>query len=121
MMDDKINKTLKNENCDISQDNILKTSKQSFAQEVNPKEKTTPDRPVKYVKDKNIRLIEEGYITVIAGPCAIESKEQLDIIAGIVKESGLSFLRAGAYKPRTSPYSFQGLEHLGLEILQEIA
>lgn len=121
MMDDKINKTVKNENCNISQDNILKTSEQSFAQEVNPKEKTTPGRPVKYVKDKNIRLIEEGYITVIAGPCAIESREQLDIIAGIVKESGLSFLRAGAYKPRTSPYSFQGLEHRGLEILQEIA
>jgi len=69
---------------------------------------------------KNIRFIKEGYITIIAGPCAIESMEQLDAIAKIVKESGLSFLRAGAYKPRTSPYSFQGLEHKGLEILQEI-
>ncbi|MCE5328926.1 3-deoxy-7-phosphoheptulonate synthase [bacterium] len=71
-------------------------------------------------KSKDVRLIEEGYITVIAGPCAIESMEQLDTIAGIVKESGLSFLRAGAYKPRTSPYSFQGLEHKGLEMLKEI-
>ena len=69
---------------------------------------------------KNIRFIEEGYVTIIAGPCAIESREQLDAIAKIVKESGLSFLRAGAYKPRTSPYSFQGLEHEGLEILKEI-
>jgi 3-deoxy-7-phosphoheptulonate synthase len=76
---------------------------------------------VKYVKNKDSSLIKEGYITVIAGPCAIESREQLDIIAGIVKESGLNFLRAGAYKPRTSPYSFQGLEHQGLEILKEIA
>jgi 3-deoxy-7-phosphoheptulonate synthase len=83
--------------------------------------KTDSKKLTNYVKDKDISLIKEGYITVIAGPCAIESWEQLDIIAGIVKESGLSFLRAGAYKPRTSPYSFQGLEHQGLEILKEIA
>jgi len=71
-------------------------------------------------KKKNFNLIKEGYATIIAGPCAIESWEQLDQIAKIVKESGLSFLRAGAYKPRTSPYSFQGLEHKGLEMLKEI-
>ncbi len=71
-------------------------------------------------KDKDSELIIDGYITIIAGPCAIESYEQLDKIAKIVKEAGLSFLRAGAYKPRTSPYSFQGLEHKGLEMLKEI-
>jgi len=71
-------------------------------------------------KKKNFSLIKDGYVTIIAGPCAIEGWEQLDQIAKIVKESGLSFLRAGAYKPRTSPYSFQGLEHKGLEMLKEI-
>jgi 3-deoxy-7-phosphoheptulonate synthase len=83
------------------------------------------DKKENNLKDEKVKstppLIKEGYVTVIAGPCAIESKEQLDIIAKIVKDSGLSFLRAGAYKPRTSPYSFQGLEHQGLEILKEIA
>jgi 3-deoxy-7-phosphoheptulonate synthase len=73
-------------------------------------------------KDKtnnNIRLIKEGFITVIAGPCAVESKEQLDDIASLVKDCGLTFLRGGAYKPRTSPYSFQGLERKGLELMKE--
>lgn len=67
------------------------------------------------------RLILEGSITIIAGPCAIESWEQLDKIASVVRECGLTFLRGGAYKPRTSPYSFQGLEHKGLEFMQDIA
>ncbi|MBL7124070.1 MAG: chorismate mutase, partial [Actinobacteria bacterium] len=54
------------------------------------------------IKD-DAKLIEEGYITIIAGPCAIESWEQLDAIAKVVKNLGLSFIRGGAYKPRTSP------------------
>lgn len=74
----------------------------------------------KPVTNKDIKLIEEGFVTVIAGPCAIESYSQLDAIAKIVKEHGLTFMRGGAYKPRTSPYSFQGLEHKGLEYLKEI-
>lgn len=74
----------------------------------------------KYRKNDNASLIADGYVTIIAGPCAIESWEQLDSIAKIVKDSGLSFLRAGAYKPRTSPYSFQGLEHKGLEMLKDV-
>jgi 3-deoxy-7-phosphoheptulonate synthase len=69
----------------------------------------------------SIKLIEEGYITVIAGPCAIESWDQLDTIAKVVKDLGLSFLRGGAYKPRTSPYSFQGLKEEGLKYLKEIS
>jgi 3-deoxy-7-phosphoheptulonate synthase len=71
-------------------------------------------------ESKNESLIKEGYITVVAGPCAIESWEQIDSIAAVVKDCGLRFLRGGAYKPRTSPYSFQGLETKGLEILQKI-
>jgi 3-deoxy-7-phosphoheptulonate synthase len=56
---------------------------------------------------------------VIAGPCAVESREQLLETAAAVKEAGATMLRGGAYKPRTSPYSFQGLEEKGLELLAE--
>ncbi len=86
----------------------------------NNKDKTPVQKQSKTIKKDNVKLIEEGFVTVIAGPCAIESWEQLDTIAKIVKDNGLSFLRAGAYKPRTSPYSFQGLEHKGLEMLKEV-
>ena len=65
-------------------------------------------------------LMQEGYITIIAGPCAIESHQQLEKTAKIVSELGLSYLRGGAYKPRSSPYSFQGLEEKGLQFLKEI-
>ena len=56
-------------------------------------------------------------IAIIAGPCSVESKEQICTTAKLVKSSGASFLRGGAYKPRTSPYSFQGLEENGLKLL----
>ena len=56
---------------------------------------------------------------VIAGPCSIESQEQIEEIARIVKESGAKVLRGGAYKPRTSPYFFQGLGEVGLKYLSE--
>lgn len=58
-------------------------------------------------------------IHVIAGPCAVESREQLMEAAGIVQRYGATLLRGGAFKPRTSPYSFQGLERQGLEYLAE--
>ena len=56
---------------------------------------------------------------IMAGPCAVESREQLFAAADIVKKGGAQFLRGGAYKPRTSPYSFQGLEVEGLKYLAE--
>jgi 3-deoxy-7-phosphoheptulonate synthase len=59
-------------------------------------------------------------IIVIAGPCSIENKEQLWTIGSAVKQSGANILRGGAYKPRTSPYSFQGLQDDGLKLLSEI-
>jgi 3-deoxy-7-phosphoheptulonate synthase len=59
-------------------------------------------------------------ITVIAGPCSVESKDQIFEIAGRLKEIGINILRAGAYKPRTSPYSFQGLKEKGLQYLDEV-
>jgi len=57
-------------------------------------------------------------LTMIAGPCAVETEEQLLTIAHAVKESGAQILRGGAYKPRTSPYAFQGLEEEGLRYMQ---
>lgn len=58
-------------------------------------------------------------LVVMAGPCAVESREQLLLSASIVQKAGAQFLRGGAYKPRTSPYSFQGMEEKGLELLAE--
>lgn len=58
-------------------------------------------------------------VPVIAGPCAVESAEQLLLAADLVKKAGASMLRGGAFKPRTSPYSFQGLEEEGLRLLAE--
>ena len=56
---------------------------------------------------------------VMAGPCSVETRDQILSVAKSVKESGATILRGGAYKPRTSPYSFQGLELEGLELLKE--
>jgi 3-deoxy-7-phosphoheptulonate synthase len=61
-----------------------------------------------------------GALALIAGPCAVESAEILDTIAGAVKEAGANILRGGAFKPRTSPYSFQGLGEEGLKILRDV-
>ncbi len=58
-------------------------------------------------------------IHVMAGPCAVESREQLLTTARLIREAGATVLRGGAFKPRTSPYSFQGLEEEGLKLLAE--
>ncbi|MDE3056462.1 MAG: 3-deoxy-7-phosphoheptulonate synthase [Bacteroidota bacterium] len=60
-------------------------------------------------------------IGIIAGPCSVESREQILEVADVVKNSGAKFLRGGAFKPRTSPYAFQGLKLEGLEYLKEAA
>lgn len=60
-----------------------------------------------------------GNLTLMAGPCSVESEEQVVAIAKAVKASGATMLRGGAFKPRTSPYSFQGLECEGLNLLQK--
>ena len=75
-----------------------------------------PDDTIITVEGRNIG---EGFFNVIAGPCSVESREQLLEVADSVKKSGAKFLRGGAFKPRTSPYSFQGLEDKGLEYLLE--
>lgn len=57
---------------------------------------------------------------LIAGPCAVESREQLSTIASYLEKKGIKFIRGGAFKPRTSPYSFQGLKIEGLKLLKEV-
>ncbi|MCL2763062.1 MAG: 3-deoxy-7-phosphoheptulonate synthase [Treponema sp.] len=67
---------------------------------------------------KKIRIGGDSFV-VIAGPCSVESREQISSIAADVKKSGAAFLRGGAFKPRTSPYSFQGMGGHGLDLLLE--
>ncbi len=62
--------------------------------------------------------IGDGSLCIMAGPCSVESEEQINFIAERVKTAGASFLRGGAFKPRTSPYSFQGLKSEGLDLLK---
>src|SRR5436190_1045762 len=59
-----------------------------------------------------------GHLAMIAGPCAVEDPERMDAIGGAVKAAGANLFRGGAYKPRTSPYAFQGLGEEGLKILR---
>lgn len=77
----------------------------------------------RFKADKTIVKINEieiggDEIVVIAGPCAVENENQIMKLAGIVKNSGAKILRGGAFKPRTSPYSFQGLGEEGLKLLR---
>jgi len=67
----------------------------------------------------DVRLGEHEDVVLICGPCSVESREQILSISTIVKESGAKILRGGAFKPRTSPYSFQGLREEGLRFLAE--
>lgn len=66
-------------------------------------------------------IIGGSKLMMIAGPCAVESEEQMFSVAEEIKKTGTRFLRGGAYKPRTSPYAFQGMEEEGLRILRSAA
>jgi len=66
-------------------------------------------------------MIRPGSFRVIAGPCTVESYEQFLASAKTVKQAGYEYIRGGAFKPRTSPYSFQGLGEEGLKILSEVS
>jgi 3-deoxy-7-phosphoheptulonate synthase len=68
---------------------------------------------------KNLSIGQNKKIAVIAGPCSVEGRDKLLEVAKLVKKGGATALRGGAFKPRTSPYSFQGLGKKGLEILKE--
>ena len=75
-------------------------------------------KPADTVVNVNGTLIGGNNLGIMAGPCSVESEEQIIEIAKSVKESGANFLRGGAFKPRTSPYSFKGLELEGLNLLK---
>ena len=75
--------------------------------------------PDNTIIDVNGVKIGGSKIALIAGPCSVETKEQIVGIAEEVKNMGANFLRGGAFKPRTSPYAFQGLKYEGLELLKE--
>ncbi|MDY5911643.1 MAG: 3-deoxy-7-phosphoheptulonate synthase [Inconstantimicrobium porci] len=74
-------------------------------------------KPEDTIVDVNGVKIGGGHFGIIAGPCSVESEEQIIEIAKSVKKSGATMLRGGAFKPRTSPYSFQGLKDEGLDLL----
>ncbi len=63
----------------------------------------------------------DGAVTIIAGPCSVETRDQMDEVGACLAEIGVRVMRGGAYKPRTSPHAFQGLEEEGLKILRETA
>jgi len=75
--------------------------------------------PENTVIDCNGVKIGDGHFGIIAGPCSIESEEQIIEVAQAVKAAGADFLRGGAFKPRTSPYDFQGMREDGLKLLIE--
>ena len=77
-------------------------------------------RPERTVVDVNGARIGGGSLAIIAGPCAVESRDQAFAAAQAVQRSGAQFFRGGAFKPRTSPYSFAGLGEEGLKILGEV-
>ncbi len=73
-----------------------------------------------HIKLGNV-VIGDKDVVVIAGPCSVENEEQIFILAEIVSKAGAKILRGGAFKPRTSPYSFQGLGEKGLKLLRQAA
>lgn len=75
-------------------------------------------KPEPTIVDVNGVKIGGGHLGIMAGPCSVENEEQIIEVAKSVKASGANFLRGGAFKPRTSPYSFQGLELEGLKLLK---
>ncbi|MEZ5306893.1 MAG: 3-deoxy-7-phosphoheptulonate synthase [Pyrinomonadaceae bacterium] len=77
-------------------------------------------KPEKSVVKIGNASIGDGSLAIIAGPCAVEDREQVLKVAEVVQMSGAKFFRGGAFKPRTSPYAFQGKGLAGLEILAEV-
>ena len=100
----------------LQQMDIIETVKRVQEPFKNANRKFHPLDTVIPVKDA---AIGGGSLTVIAGPCSVESEEQIITVARSVKSSGAKLLRGGAFKPRTSPYAFQGLREEGIRLLLE--
>ena len=73
------------------------------------------------IKFSNGVVVGGNQVTIMAGPCSVESREQILLSAKQVKQAGAQFLRGGAFKPRSSPYSFQGMGLDGLKLLREVS
>jgi 3-deoxy-7-phosphoheptulonate synthase len=85
-----------------------------------PLAKKTLENPTTQIEVNGIK-IGGNDMALIAGPCAVETEEQIFSIAEFLSEKGIKIMRGGAYKPRTSPYSFQGLQLDGLKLLKSVA
>jgi len=85
-----------------------------------PLTKKTPENPQTIIEVNGIKIGGED-LAIIAGPCAVESEEQLYTIGAFLANKGIKIMRGGAYKPRTSPYSFQGLMEDGLKLLRGVS
>ncbi len=101
----------------IAAQDIVETVKRVQEPYKKANRKFHPDNSV--IKINENAVIGDGSIAIIAGPCSVENKEQICAVAQKVKASGATFLRGGAFKPRTSPYTFQGLRAEGIELLIE--
>ena len=101
---------------DIKSMNIVAEVKRIQEPYKNANRKFHPDDTI---VDVSGRKIGGGHFQVIAGPCSVESREQMTAVAAAVKASGARLMRGGAFKPRTSPYAFQGLRAEGIEYLLE--
>ena len=109
--------------------NELSLSPEEFSQCIGVEEAVPVTKPYKLVgrhgrfEDTVVHIdgleIGNKELVIIAGPCSVENREQLMTVAHAVKKAGVKFLRGGAFKPRTSPYSFQGLKEEGLTLLRE--
>ena len=78
-----------------------------------------PEDTVVEIENAENAIVGKNHFAIMAGPCSVENREQITGIARAVKASGATFLRGGAFKPRTSPYAFQGLGTEGLDLLLE--
>lgn len=85
-----------------------------------PLAKKTIEKPQTIVEINGIKIGGDD-LAIIAGPCAVESEEQLYTIGAFLAEKGIKIMRGGAYKPRTSPYSFQGMKVEGLKLLKAVS
>lgn len=110
---------------DTSTIDIDYVAAQSFVESVKRVQEPYKKANRKFHPDNTIitlpggQKIGDGSLALIAGPCSVESEEQICEVARRVKNAGAQFLRGGAFKPRTSPYAFQGMKAQGLELLRE--
>lgn len=104
--------------CDLERVKNLKCVSKILKVEEPYKKANRLFHPEDTIININDNKIGNKHLGIIAGPCAVESEEQIVDIGRKVKKSGANFLRGGAFKPRTSPYSFQGLELDGLKLME---